>query len=134
MRDEIIKLKQDGLSIREIAIALGYSEYKVKYHLYPNIKTKQLENNKSLRDERKDKIIDYLGGRCKVCGYSRCKAALDLHHLDPNSKLEKLRTRSGGSIFGRLSKWEDLKAEADKCVLLCCRCHREVHAGLIAPS
>lgn len=26
---------------------------------------------------------------------------------------------------------ELLKKEVDKCILLCCRCHREVHAGVI---
>lgn len=28
------------------------------------------------------------------------------------------------------SKWNSILDEISKCVLLCCRCHRELHAGL----
>ncbi len=29
-----------------------------------------------------------------------------------------------------MSSWEMIEKELKKCVLLCCRCHREVHDGL----
>ena len=28
----------------------------------------------------KQKAIDYLGGKCSVCGYDKCNDALDFHH------------------------------------------------------
>ncbi len=47
---------------------------------------------------------------------------MDFHHLDP---LEKEFTLSA-----RMTSWSRIKRELDKCVLLCARCHREVHDGL----
>lgn len=68
----------------------------------------------------KIRAIKYLGGKCSKCGYSRCYAALEFHHRDPDEKeLEwnKLRKRA----------WSSIKEELDKCDLLCANCHREVH-------
>ena len=67
--------------------------------------------------------IDYLGGKCLTCGYDKCSAALDFHHIDE-------RTKSFGlSQDGMTRSWERTKKELDKCVLLCANCHREYHAG-----
>ncbi len=58
-------------------------------------------------------------GGCANCGYQGL-AALDFHHPDPAQKeLGVGRQRSGISR---------IIAEAKKCVLLCCNCHREEHA------
>ena len=39
---------------------------------------------------RREKVrlmaIDYKGGRCQICGYSRCVEALEFHHSDPTMK------------------------------------------------
>jgi len=76
------------------------------------------------RKELKQKAIDYLGGKCKICGYYKCIRALDFHHKDPTTK------DFGISKSGYTRSWEKVKAELDKCILLCCRCHKEVHAGI----
>jgi transcriptional antiterminator len=130
MKEEILLLRSSGLSIREIAKKLQCSEFKVKYHLYERLKVQQLKKNKSIRIERKRRIVDYLGGKCRICSYNRSLSALELHHLDPKSKHEKLKGKNS-SLFSQVSNWEDLKREADKCALLCANCHREVHDGLI---
>lgn len=67
----------------------------------------------------KERAIAHLGGSCRICGYDTCPAALDFHH--PGDK--------DFSISSKAS-WEAILPELDKCVLLCCRCHREVHYGL----
>lgn len=68
--------------------------------------------------------VAYKGGRCQVCGYDRYIGALDFHHRD--------RTQKGFGIGGkRTVSLETIKAELDKCVLLCATCHREAEAGLI---
>lgn len=72
------------------------------------------------------RAIEYKGGKCVVCGYNRCSRALDFHHVDPSTKLFTISNNG----FGR--SWERVKAEIDKCVLLCANCHRELHAGLIS--
>ncbi len=59
-----------------------------------------------------------------ICGYKRCSAALDFHHIDSKAK------EFGLSANGLTRSWEKMKAELDKCVLICANCHREVHAGI----
>lgn len=63
---------------------------------------------------------------CQVCGYNKCKAALEFHHLDPTLKEYQVSTFQSS----RRNK-ELVLAELRKCVLLCSNCHRELHAGLI---
>jgi hypothetical protein len=77
------------------------------------------------RRYRKRLLVRLLGGCCQICGYDRdCPAAYAFHHRDPASKVFDVSTR------GLLRRWDELIVEVDKCVLLCCRCHAEVHAGL----
>lgn len=78
-----------------------------------------LKNNTDKRLQVKQQCVDYLGGKCSKCGYSKCLAALDFHHINPSTK-DKNYTN------GRMS-FEKLRPELDKCVLLCSNCHREVH-------
>ncbi len=30
--------------------------------------------------------LDYKGGKCQVCGYRRCREALEFHHLSLSEK------------------------------------------------
>lgn len=68
----------------------------------------------------KIKAVEYLGGKCRRCGYNKCLAALEFHHRNPSEKefsWDRLRGRSWGSIV----------EELDKCDLLCSNCHKEEH-------
>ena len=67
---------------------------------------------------------DYKGGKCVLCGYTKCLGALEFHHVDPSQKDFAL------SVKGLTRSWEKIQAELDKCVLVCANCHREVHAGI----
>lgn len=69
----------------------------------------------------KEELIAYKGGKCEICGYDKCNAALEFHHINPNEK------EFGISVSGVTRSIEELKKEADKCLLLCCNCHRELH-------
>jgi hypothetical protein len=69
----------------------------------------------------KEKCVLYLGGKCITCGYSKNFAALDFHHTNPETKDFEI-----GS--GHTRKFESIKQELDKCILLCSNCHRELHA------
>lgn len=70
----------------------------------------------------KEEAVEYKGGKCEICGYTGFPSVFDFHHLDPAQK--------DYSISQRVVSFAALKEELDKCALLCCRCHREVHEGL----
>ena len=57
---------------------------------------------------------------CMKCGYNRYIGALDFHHRDPTQK--EFGIARNQSRFG-----DKHKRELDKCDLLCCRCHQELH-------
>ena len=76
------------------------------------------------RRRLKAKAIEYKGGKCILCGYDRCSAALEFHHLDRTSK------SFGLSRKGIIRSWDSIRKELDKCVLICANCHREVEAGV----
>jgi len=79
------------------------------------------EDRSKKRRELKIKAVQYLGGRCQMCGYDKCMGALEFHHIRGNK--EK-------GIHEILDKpnWEKLKKELKKCVLVCANCHREIHS------
>lgn len=60
------------------------------------------------------------GGKCIKCGYNRCPAALDFHHIIPEEKEGNLK-----DLFSR--NWATIEKEIDKCILLCANCHRAEH-------
>ncbi len=72
---------------------------------------------------RKQQAVEYKGGKCELCGYSKSLAALDFHHRDPDGK--------DFQIAGTRRTIEGLQAELDKCSLLCANCHREEHERLM---
>lgn len=76
------------------------------------------------RRKRKWVLVRQLGGKCNRCGYAaeRCLAAMEFHHI----KHEDKRFTIGGDALLQKSM-DELKAEAAKCELLCCLCHREHH-------
>ncbi len=73
------------------------------------------------RSELRQRAIAYKGGKCQICGYDKSPAAFDFHHPDPREK--------EFSVSSRMTSWGAIVRELDKCVLLCSRCHREVHDG-----
>ena len=68
----------------------------------------------------KSEAVAYKGGKCEDCGYDKCEAALEFHHLDPSIK---------EASWNKIRLWgkERLFKELDKCVILCANCHRERH-------
>lgn len=81
------------------------------------------------RRRAKQRLVEEAGGACRLCGYDRCVAALQFHHIDPTTKSFGLGSR------GLSRSIERLRDEAAKCVLLCGNCHAEVEAGvaMLAP-
>ncbi len=67
------------------------------------------------KDTMKHKAVAYKGGKCELCGYSRCLRALEFHHHDPSSKEFNLATMACRS-------WSKVQAELDKCKMYCANC------------
>jgi hypothetical protein len=80
------------------------------------------------RRKVKQILVAEAGSACRLCGYDRCVAALEFHHVVRSEKRFALSHR------GVARSLEKARAEARKCALLCANCHAEVEAGLIEVS
>lgn len=85
---------------------------------YNNLEDERLADRRRIIKKR---AAEYLGGKCSICGYSKSVRALEFHHINP---LEK---SFGISAKGLARKWDILKPELDKCILVCSNCHAEIH-------
>ena len=79
------------------------------------------EATQKRREILKQKAVEYKGGKCSVCGYSKTNAALEFHHTDGSTK------EFGIGANGYTRSWGKVKEELDKCILVCANCHRELH-------
>lgn len=75
---------------------------------------------------RKNLAVKYKlenGGKCSICGYSKCLAALHFHHKNSKDKI---------NIVSRLynRKSEVINKEIEKCILICANCHAEIHFNM----
>jgi hypothetical protein len=75
------------------------------------------------RRQIKELLVQEAGGRCVLCGYDRCVAALHFHHVDPSEKSFAIARR------GHTRSLERAREEARKCVLVCANCHAEIEGG-----
>lgn len=102
------------------------NEYNKKRNKRADVRVYRNSKRREWASKEKQKAVDYKGGKCIFCGYDKCLAAMDFHHKNP---LEK----DGYGTGALKSHWtfEKNKTEIDKCVLVCVRCHREIHAGII---
>ena len=79
--------------------------------------------SKIRRLSSKIRAIEYAGGRCLHCGFQADGsnyAAFEFHHHDSNKETEV------GNLLNR--KWEVIREEIDKCIVLCSNCHRVEHS------
>lgn len=84
----------------------------------------EADRKKNHRARLKLRLVEEFGGKCRVCGYNKYIGALEFHHLDPSQKSFNL-----GST-GWMKGYEVTRKEAEKCILLCSNCHKEVEAGI----
>lgn len=78
------------------------------------------ENIKNFRKRRNEELVKYKGSVCYKCGYYKSLSALSFHHINPENKSFEISKNLHKSL-------NVLKFEADKCILVCERCHREIH-------
>ncbi|KKS77077.1 MAG: hypothetical protein UV64_C0004G0008 [Parcubacteria group bacterium GW2011_GWC1_43_11b] len=82
-------------------------------------------NTKIRRYRAKAAAVKFLGGKCQYCGWKGDQAAFEFHHLKPQEK---------DFIIGNVAnkKWEFIKKELQKCILLCSNCHATVHSTKVS--
>jgi len=85
--------------------------------------SKNSDKVKRWRIRQKIKLLEYKGNKCEKCGYDKIQylSAFDFHHKNPDEK------EFGIGEKGRCISIEKIEKEVDKCLLLCGRCHQEIH-------
>ncbi len=124
LKEQILKLRNDGKSYNKIMTKLGCSKGTISYHIGFNVRQKQNQRQSIKRKDFGDELKLSHSGKCLVCGYDKCLEALDFHHIDPAQKDFAVLTH-----HKRRNK-QTIIRESNKCMLLCSNCHRELHAGL----
>jgi transposase len=102
----------------------GVTDFWLEGRGYYRCKRCRMESVSRRRRTMKVILVAEAGGRCSLCGYDRCTAALHFHHVDPSTKRFHL------SMQGVTRSLARARAEMEKCVLLCANCHAEVEAGI----
>jgi hypothetical protein len=111
------------MSYKGIAKTIPCSLGTVSYFLSEGQKEKTVARNRKRRRSISAALKEEYGGACAACGYDKCISALEFDHLDPKQK--------SFAVSSSRSHMPSALKEAEKCLLLCCRCHRERHAGLL---
>jgi hypothetical protein len=84
---------------------------------------KNQDHRTRYRERLKEQKDQYKVGRggCLICEENH-PSVLELHHTDPSNKCMDPADAASISVYIK---------EAEKCVVLCCNCHRKVHAGVL---
>ena len=89
----------------------------------PNTKKNRRDSARRVKERIRAKLLEYHGGAliCADCKFtSEIYSIFDYHHIDSSTKEHTI-----SSILDH--KWDTVKEEVDKCVLLCANCHRVRH-------
>lgn len=73
----------------------------------------------------KKKMVEERNGECFHCKIVSHPSVYDFHHINPSEK-----SFSFGDKASTI-RWDLIKKEMEKCVMLCSNCHRLLHAGVI---
>lgn len=126
-KKELQELYDEIGSLKKVAKLKGHAFETVRKYIKTKEREEPIKSNSEnvilWRKRTKLKLIEYKGGKCKICEYNKCNRALEFHHLDPKIK--------DFTIGGKTLSFEKLKNEVDKCILVCSNCHSEIHEGLI---
>lgn len=109
--------------MKDFCIIHGETEFRIDKNGNKRCKTCERERLNSIRRKYKEELVKYKGGKCEICGYDKCITALEFHHLNPSEKDFSLSN-------SKIHNLEKLKKEADKCILVCSNCHREIHFNI----
>jgi len=117
-KEEIIRLRNNGLSYRQIEEELGCSKSTISYHVGEGQKEKSLIRQKENREAINSYIRDYKESNpCKDCNNFFPYYVMDFDHLkDKSFQISRHKNHT--------KKLDVVKQEIDKCELVCSNCHR----------
>ena len=109
-------------------VKFKYKGKEKKYQQNHYIKNKKhkikLKKERSIKIKRK--YNEYkIEHPCIICG-EYFPFLLDFHHLNPSEKHIEI-----SNMVSNYYSWERILEEINKCIILCCNCHRKIHRGVI---
>ena len=96
----------------------------IERRYYQKNKVRIYKKKRERINNHRKELKKLLGGKCEICSYNKCLAALEFHH--------KIGEKEGhvSRLIMDFSRQKSLK-EIKKCILLCANCHRELHSGCV---
>ena len=121
MREQILRLKQEGKTYNEIKEIVGCSKGTISYYCGEGQKEKTSQRRIDFRRKNQLWLEEFKKTlKCSKCEESR-HWVLDFHHTNPEEKEKSV------SKLIKTSTKEKVLEEIDKCVVLCSNCHRDLH-------
>ena len=117
-KEQILKLRDEGYSYREIQKIVGCSKGTISYHCGPGQKIKTFNKTTERRTKARQFMQEYKTEHnvCTDCKESYPYWILEFDHLsDKDFTIGK---------EGREKNLETLKCEIEKCEIVCANCHR----------
>jgi NAD-dependent dihydropyrimidine dehydrogenase PreA subunit len=107
---------------------------KRRYEKLKNDPEYKARKKKNAAERYKNRPADYLSWKqrilkehksvpCAACGETHPWQCMDFHHKNPAEKEFTVSSINGTR--------EQLESEISKCYVLCCMCHRKLHANLL---
>jgi hypothetical protein len=113
VKEDILRLRAEGKSYRQIQVILGCSMGTISYHCDGVLKAKVLEKNLTNRQ----KIYNYKESQpCVDCNLNYPYYVMQFDHRPEETKLFNVSAISS-------NKWETVWAEILKCDVVCANCH-----------
>ena len=117
-KDQILELKDQGCSYREIQKITGCSKGTIAYHIGVGQKDKTKNRTRECRTKVMRFLQEYKSGKiCCDCKENYPYWLLEFDHLgDKKFTISEFRNST--------MDLEKIKEEIDKCDVVCCNCHR----------
>ena len=121
LKDNILKLRLDGKSYKEIQQELGCSKGTISYYCNINGRQSNVDRTTQLRRRNKEYAWSIKAKHgCVKCG-NKDPECLDFHHINSDNKDDNI-----ANIINKGSKIK-LWNEILKCEVVCSNCHRKIH-------
>jgi hypothetical protein len=108
--------------IEEVCKTHGLCPHTFRKDGYTRCRKCAVEAVQKRRKKIKHMAVEHFGRKCADCGLqTKHNCVYDFHHLEPFKK------DFGISNSGHTKSWEKIKAELEKCTMICANCHRIRH-------